>query len=248
MTLDVLAIAAHPDDAELGCAGGLLLSARRGRKTAIVDLSQGEMASRGSVEIRQEETRAASQILGLSERRNLGFPDTQIGADPSQLSALVQLIRELQPRLVLAPFPEDRHPDHAAAGDLVKKACFYSGLSKFGAGAPFRPDRLFFYMLSYPFIPAFVMDISAVWDLKMEALWSYRSQFDSEEDGIETAISRPGFLKLVEARAIWYGSLVGAEYGEPYDMLGPVPVNDYPEPGGRSSDDGRLLPPYTPYY
>ncbi len=246
--VDVLAIAAHPDDAELGCAGGLLLSAHRGRRTAVVDLSRGEMASRGTVEIRQDEARVAARILGLSERRNLGFPDTQIGADSSQLSAIVQLIRDLKPRLVLAPYPEDRHPDHVAAGVLVKKACFYSGLSQYGDGEPFRPERLFFYMLSYPFTPTFVMDISEVWALKMEALRAYRSQFSSEEDGIATPISHQGFLKLVEARAIWYGSLVGAEYGEPYYTPGPVAVDDYPNPGERSGSSERLLPPYTPFY
>lgn len=248
MSLDILAIAAHPDDAELGCGGSLLLAARKGLSVVIADLSKSEMSSRGTVESRQEEARNAAHILGLKERRNLGFPDSQIDSDSSdQLSALIQLIRETRPRIVLAPYWEDRHPDHVATGRLVKKACFSAGLAKVGDGEPYRPTRLYSYMLSYPFTPSFVLDISSVWDRKMEAILAYQSQFQSSEDGIATAISEPGFLKLVEARAIWFGAMIGAAYGEPYHMPGPVPVYELLDTLP-AADPDKNLPPYTMFY
>ncbi|SRR5258706_13497056 len=248
MPLDILAIAAHPDDAELGCGGSLLLAVRRGLSAAIADLSAGEMSSRGTVASRQDESRNAARILGLRERRNLGLPDSKIGENSSHsLSALIQLIRETRPRIVLAPYWEDRHPDHEATGRLVKEACFFAGVAKVGEGEPYRPTRLFHYMLSYPFTPAFVLDISDVWERKMEAIRAYQTQFQPSEDGIHTAISEPGFLKLIEARAIWFGAMIGAAYGEPYYMSGPVPVVELPD-AMTSSDSDKTLPPYTMFY
>ena len=248
MPLDILAIAAHPDDAELGCGGGLLLAARKGLSVAICDLSAGEMSSRGTVESRRIEANNADRILGLKERRNLGLPDSKIGENPAHsLSVLIQLIRETQPRIVLAPYWEDRHPDHEATGRLVKEACFFAGVAKVGDGDPYRPARLFFYMVSYPFTPAFVMDISDVWGRKLEAIKAYQTQFESSGNGLRTAISEPGFLKLMEARAIWFGSMIGAAYGEPYYMLGPVPVVELPDATTSSVSD-KTLPPYTMFY
>ena len=247
MPLDILAIAAHPDDAELGCGGSLLLAAGKGLSVAIADLSMGEMSSRGTVESRQMEAKNATHILGLKERRNLGFPDSQIGSDSSHLQSLIQLIRETRPRIVLSPYWEDRHPDHRATARLVKEACFFAGVAKVGDGEPNRPTRLFSYMLSSPFTPSFVLDISDVWERKLEAIRAYQTQFRSSEDGIATAISEPGFLKFVEARAIWFGAMIGAAYGEPYYMPGPVPVyellNTMP-----SSEEDKTLPPYTMFY
>src|SRR5215510_8845365 len=230
MSLDILAVAAHPDDAELGCGGSLLLAARKGLSVAIADLSAGEMSSRGTIASRQAEANNAARILGLNERRNLGLPDSKIGENSSRsLSVLIQLIREARPRIVLAPYWEDRHPDHEATGRLVKEACFFAGVAKVGDGEPYRPTRLFFYMLSYPFTPAFVLDISDVWERKLEAIKAYHTQFESSEKGIRTAISEPGFLKLMEARAIWFGSMIGVAYGEPYYMPGPVPMAELPD-------------------
>jgi N-acetylglucosamine malate deacetylase 1 len=248
MPLDILAIAAHPDDAELGCGGSLLLAARKGLSVAISDLSAGEMSSRGTAASRQSEADHAARILGLRERRNLGLPDARLSENSSHsLSALIQLIRETRPRIVLAPYWEDRHPDHEAAGRLVKEACFFSGVAKIGDGQPYRPARLFFYMISYPFTPAFVLDISDVWEHKLEAIRAYQSQFNSSEDGMHTAISDPGFLRLMEARAVWFGSMIGAAYGEPYYMPGPVPVVELPDAATSSVSD-KALPPYTMFY
>jgi bacillithiol biosynthesis deacetylase BshB1 len=248
MSLDILAIAAHPDDAELGCGGGLLLAARTGLSAAITDLSAGEMSSRGTLASREVEARNAARLLGLSERRNLGLPDSKISESSSNaLSALIQLIRETRPRIVLAPYWEDRHPDHEATGRLVKQACFFAGVAKVGEGEPFRPNRLFHYMLSYPFNPAFVLDISDVWERKLEAIMAYQTQFQSSEDGVQTAISEPGFLKLMEARAIWFGAMIGAAYGEPYHTSGPVPVVELPD-ARTPSISAKRLPPYSMFY
>jgi bacillithiol biosynthesis deacetylase BshB1 len=248
MSLDILAIAAHPDDAELGCGGSLLLAVRKGLSVAIADLSAGEMSSRGTVASRQAESSNAARILGLKERRNLGLPDSKIGENSSHSRpALIQLIRETRPRIVLAPYWEDRHPDHEATGHLVKEACFFSGVAKVGVGEPYRPTRLFYYMLSYPFKPAFVLDITDVWERKMEAIKAYQTQFQSSEDGIQTAISEPGFLKLIEARAIWFGAMIGAGYGEPYYTSGPVPVVELPDVTTSSNSD-KTLPAYTMFY
>ncbi|MGE5378213.1 MAG: bacillithiol biosynthesis deacetylase BshB1 [Bacteroidota bacterium] len=248
MPLDILAIAAHPDDAELGCGGSLLLATRKGLSAAIGDLSAGEMSSRGTVASRQAEAANATRILELKERMNLGLPDSKIGENSAHsLSALIQLIRETRPRIVLAPYWEDRHPDHEATGRLVKEACFFAGVTKVGHGEPYRPVRLFFYMLSYPFTPSFVLDISDVWERKLEAIKAYHTQFESSEDGIHTAISEPGFLKLMEARAIWFGSMIGTAYGEPYYMPGPVPLLDLPDASTSLVSD-KTLPPYTMFY
>lgn len=248
MSLDILAIAAHPDDAELGCGGSLLGAARKGRNVAIADLTEGEMSSRGTVASRQAEALEAARILGLKERRNLGLPDSKLGENSTRsLSALIQLIRETRPQIVLAPYWEDRHPDHEATGRLVKEACFFAGVAKVGDGEPYRPAQLFFYMISYPFTPAFVLDISEVWERKLEAIKAYHTQFGSSENGIRTAISEPGFLKLVEARAIWFGSMIGVAYGEPYYMPGPVPVVELPN-ATLSAVSDKTLPPYTMFY
>jgi bacillithiol biosynthesis deacetylase BshB1 len=248
MPIDILAIAAHPDDAELGCGGSLLLAAKKGQTVMISDLSAGEMSSRGTIASRQVEANNAAHILGLKERRILGLPDSKIGENSAySLSVLIQLIREIRPRIVLAPYWEDRHPDHEATGHLVKEACFFAGVAKVGNGEPYRPARLFFYMLSYPFTPAFVLDISDVWERKLEAIKAYQTQFESSENGIRTAISESGFLKLVEARAVWFGSMIGVAYGEPYYMPGPVPVVELPDAVISSVSD-KPLPPYTMFY
>jgi N-acetylglucosamine malate deacetylase 1 len=248
MSLEILAIATHPDDVELGCSGSLLLATGKGLRVAIADLSAGEMSSRGTVASRQVEANNAAHILGIKERRNLGLPDSKIRENSSQvLAVLIQLIREMRPRIILAPYWEDRHPDHEATGRIVKEACFFAGVVKKGEGEPYRPTRLFYYMLSYPFTPAFVLDISDVWERKMEAIRAYQTQFQSSEEGIHTAISEPGFLKLVEARAIWFGAMIGAAYGEPYYMPGPVPVAELSNITAYSISD-MTLPPYTMFY
>jgi bacillithiol biosynthesis deacetylase BshB1 len=159
---------------------------------------------------------------------------------------IIQLIRDMRPRLVLAPYGEDRHPDHGAASKLVRDACFLAGVSKIGTGQPHRPERLYYYMIHHPFAPSFVVEISSVWDRKMAAITAYQSQFQPDGSGLETAISRPHFLRFLEARAIWAGAMVGAAYGEAFFLPGPLPLGELPGSTGISLPPGKL-PAYSMY-
>jgi len=244
--LDILAFSPHPDDAELGCGGSIILAADKGLCVAIADLSAGEMSSRGSPEERQQEKEAAAKRLGLCGRWLVGLPDGEIGTDPAQRLPLIQLIRRTRPRLVLAPYFQDRHPDHAAAAKLVEEACFFAGVRKIGTGEPHRPERLYAYMIHHPFTPSFVVDISAVWARKMASVTAYKSQFQADGSGPETAISRPDFLRLVEARAIYFGAMIGAAYGEPFYQPGPVSLPELPGLADPPLPPGEL-PSYRMY-
>lgn len=241
--IDILAFSPHPDDIELGCAGSLVLAADQGLRVVVADLTAAEMSSRGSDEVRAAETAAATALLGLTARLNLGLPDTQIGADPTHRLRLIELIRQTRPRLVLAPYWQDRHPDHEAAGALIREACFYAGVGKMGSGQPHRPDQLCFYQIHTPFEPSFVIDVSAVWERRMAAVRAYASQFEDNAAGPPTALSSADFLRYVEARAIAYGALIGAAYGEPFAIRGPVPLRGFAELVGFLAD-AEQLPPY----
>jgi bacillithiol biosynthesis deacetylase BshB1 len=184
--------------------------------------------------------------MGLTVRRNLGLPDSQIGWEPAHRFPIIQLIREARPRIVLAPYPEDRHPDHAAAGRLVRDACFLAGVREVGDGQPHRPSRIIHYMLSQPFEPSFVVDISSVWDRKLAAINAYESQFHSTDAGFKTAISEPNFMRFIEARAIWFGAMIGAAFGEAFYMPGPVPLAELPGLADPRPVEGAL-PPYSVY-
>ena len=244
--LDILAFAPHPDDAELGCAGSLILAADQGLRVAIADLTEGERASQGTAEQRAQEKNKAADLLGLCERFSIGLPDTELEADPAQRLPIIQLIRETRPRVVLAPYRQDRHPDHVAASKLVRDACFFAGVKKVGVGCPYRPERVYQYMIHQPFSPSFVMDVSSVWERRMAAVTAYASQFHAEENGPETVISQPGFLRFIEARAIHYGAMVGAAYGEPFYLPGPVPLREFPGLIGPRLSPGEL-PTYSMY-
>lgn len=244
--LDILVFAAHPDDAEVGCGGAIALSIEQGLAVGVVDLSGGERASRGNPLQRQAETGRASAGLNLSLRLSLGLPDTRIGKEPAHNLALVQTIRTYRPRIVLAPYFKDRHPDHAATGKLAREACFFAGVKAVGEGSPHRPDQLFFYMLHYPFKPAFILDISSTWPQKIAAIEAYQSQFQRLEPGLATAISGPDFLGFIEVRAKYYGGLIGTSYGEPFFANGPVALGKFPGLERPPPEPGHL-PPYRPY-
>jgi len=241
--LDILAFSPHPDDAELGCGGSLILAADKNLRVAIADLSAGEMSSRGTPEQRQQEKEEAATLLGLCDRLLVGLPDSEIGNDPNHRLAVIQLIRETRPRIVLAPYSQDRHPDHSAASKLIQDACFFAGVSKVGTGNPHRPERVYYYMIHQPFAPAFVVDISTVWDRKMAAIMAYKSQFGSTGIGPETAISRPNFMRVLEAKAVLHGAMIGATYGEAFFLPGPVPCLQLP--GLTSSTPPGELPAYS---
>jgi bacillithiol biosynthesis deacetylase BshB1 len=225
--LDLLAIAAHPDDAEVGCGGVLIQAAEAGMRVAVADLTGGERSTRGSLEVRAAERARATELIGLSDRIEVGLPDTSLGTDPGHREALVRLLRELRPAVVLAPYPEDRHPDHAAAGRLAREASFIAGVGKAGSGDPHRPQRVYHYMLHHPFTPSFVVDVSAVWERKWAAIAAYESQFGAATDGT-TELAEGRFLRVVEARARFHGAMIGADHGEAFHSPGPVPFRFLP--------------------
>jgi bacillithiol biosynthesis deacetylase BshB1 len=222
--IDVLAFSPHPDDAEIGCGGLLLLAARQGLRTAIVDLTEGERASRGSPAVRQQEKTLAGQRLGLAQRLGLGLPDTALGTVPEHEAAIVACLRALRPRLVLAPHGEDRHPDHVEAARLIGRAAFFARVGKVGSGATHGIERLLHYTIHAPVVPSLVVDVTGVWPARREVLAAYRSQFAPDEAGTATALSGGGFLEVLEARARHYGAMIGATHGEPYVSKAPLYV------------------------
>ena len=219
---DVVAFAPHPDDVELFCGGTMLVAAAQGLSTAIVDLSEGELSTNGDVGVRSLERDAASALLGLSARRSLSLPDGGLGTDEAHRGAVVDVLRELRPRIVLAPFGDDRHPDHAAAARLVREACFLAGVRRYGSGAPHRPARVYRYMLHTPFEPSVVVDVGTVWESRRELLRVYESQVSRGADDEPTALNDGRFIAMLEARAVHFGALAGVSYGEPFATDGPV--------------------------
>jgi N-acetylglucosamine malate deacetylase 1 len=228
MTVDVLAIGAHPDDAEVGCGGVMLLATDAGLRVAVADLTAGERATRGTPDRRSAERDRATEALGLSARLDLGLPDGRLGTDPSHRDEVIRLIREVRPAIVLAPYPQDRHPDHAAAGRLAREGSFLAGVGKVGRGEPHRPDRVYHYQVHQPFTPSFVVDVSSVWDRKLAAVGAYRSQFGTEESEPETELAEGSFLSVVESQARVHGAMIGVERGEAFHSPGPVPLRFLP--------------------
>ncbi len=237
-SLHVLAVAAHPDDVELSCGGTICAMVDEGYRVGIVDLTRGELGTRGTPELREEEARAASKILGIHTRENLAMPDGNIVNDERNRLALIRVVRRYRPHVLLINAPEDRHPDHAAAARLAIDAQFYAGLARIESfddqgvpQSPWRPQHVLHYMQSIDFQPTFVVDVSKVWTRRMEALRAFGTQFhqgDEEEgDGPQTFISAPQFIEWVEARARVLGYRIGADYGE--GLLyhqGPIGVDD----------------------
>lgn len=223
MLLDVLVFAAHPDDAELSMGGTIAKITNAGFKVGVVDLSKGELGTRGSAEIRKLEAARASEILKLSHRENLGLKDGSLKYNEEYMLKIVNRIRKYQPKLVFAPFSNDRHPDHVGTSHLVKEAFFYSGLSKIVTEEndkiqiPFRPKKLFYFMQTYEFNPSFIVDISSTFDTKMKSILAFDTQFHNPNSvEPETFISQPNFLKYIEARAKVFGFKIGKDYGEPF--------------------------------
>jgi bacillithiol biosynthesis deacetylase BshB1 len=228
--VDLVAFSAHPDDVELFCAGTLLLAADSGLRTAIVDLTEGELSTNGDPVRRAAERVAASELLGLTARVSLGLPDGALGVDADEhREAVAETLRQLRPRVVLAPYWDDRHPDHAAAGRLTREACFLAGLEKFGAGSAHRPQRVYGYMLHHAFEPSVVIDVSAVWEQRRDLLEVYVSQVVSSAHTVPTPINDGRFAEMLHARATWFGAMVGVAKGEPFRVEGPLLLRSLPE-------------------
>jgi bacillithiol biosynthesis deacetylase BshB1 len=235
--LDALFLGAHPDDVELSCGGLAALLAAHGHAVGIADLTRGERGTRGSAEERAAEADAAARELGVACRESLGLPDLGLDrGDQAQQAAVVSCLRRHRPRLVVAPDPDDAHPDHVEASHLVRRACYLAGLVRFGdaggtagregdAGMRHRPERLLFALYRGAARAHLVVDVSAVWERRMRAVRAHSSQLDPGR-GPATYLTAPGFLEEVEARARTLGALIGARYGEGYRLRGPVPIAD----------------------
>ena len=223
MTLDVLVFAAHPDDAELAMGGTIARFANDGFNVGIVDLTRGEMGTRGNADTRQKEALEAAQILKTSIRENLLIPDGDIEVSNGNIRKVVMLMRKYKPKIVFAPYFSDRHPDHISASKLIKRAMFVSGLEKINTSESeitqhaYRPSKLFYYMQTYTFEPSFIVDISNFFETKMKSVWAYSTQFHNPESNEpETFISSPEFIDYIDARAKYYGFQIGKKFGEPF--------------------------------
>jgi len=223
MNLDVLVFAAHPDDAELSMGGTIAKLTKNELKVGIVDLTRGELGTRGTVEIRQKEAFQAAGILKVSIRENLLIPDGDIERKKENLMKVIMSIRKYKPKILFAPYFNDRHPDHIHTSRVVKEAMFATGLSKLKtsdrevAQNAYRPLKLFYYMQTYQFEPTFVVDISDSFETKMKAVQCYQSQFHNPRSKEpETFISRPDFIHYIESRAQVYGFQINKKYGEPF--------------------------------
>ena len=225
MKLDILALAAHPDDVELSCSGTLLKAIDRGKKAGIIDFTRGELGTRGTPEIRDAEAAESARIMGLSARENLGFRDGYFANDEAHQLALIRMIRKYRPDVILANAFDDRHPDHGRGSQLAKEACFKAGLKMVETDLDgvkqekWRPGAVYHYIQSIPREPDFVVDVTDVWEKRNEAIRAFKSQFFdplSKEDS--TYISSSMFLRMVEARAIEYGHLIGVKYAEGFQV------------------------------
>lgn len=229
MAVDLLAIAAHRDDVELTCAGTLLKAVDAGHRTGILDLTAGESGTRGSAALRADEAERAAAILGVSERRNAGLRDAGLHNTEETRRLVVAEIRHFRPRVVILPFPIGRHPDHRLASELSRDACFLAGLARYDApGEPHRPHKIL-YSLAYredPVKPTFVVDISAQFERKMQAIRCYASQFDGAMNAGEIFPTGQDLYSLVETQNAHYGSLIRSRYGEPFFTHETVAVED----------------------
>jgi N-acetylglucosamine malate deacetylase 1 len=223
MSVDVLAIGAHPDDLELSCGGTLAKLVKQGYKVALADATRGELGTRGTKEIRTREANQAARILGALTRRNLEIPDGNVEVNKENIRKVITLIRELRPTILIIPHGVERHPDHAHTHELCKEAWFYAGLRKLPTTLkgkkqePHRPHHYFEFMQWHEFQPAFIVDISDTYDIKMEAVRAHASQFfNPASKEPETRLSTPTFLDTIETRCKYYGQKLGVAYGEPF--------------------------------
>jgi N-acetylglucosamine malate deacetylase 1 len=232
--VDILAFGAHPDDVEISCGGTLLKAVARGQRCAIVDLTRGEMASRGTAEERDAEAIIASEILGLTARRNLDLGDGRLMDTQTNRDAVAAEIRRFKPRLILAPYTGDRHPDHDAAGRLVQAASFYARMKNRVLNdtatdeplASHSPGLVLIYTMHELECPTLVVDVSEFHAKKMEAVRAYRSQMLNPMPDDYQFIGTHDYLQMVEARGAYFGTMIQAAYGEPYVARGPLKVDD----------------------
>lgn len=233
MKLDILVFAAHPDDAELACSGTIARHVAAGKKIGVVDLTLGELGTRGNAELRKKEAERSSKILGIALRDNLGFADGFFANDKEHQLAVISKIRQYRPEIVLANTISDRHPDHGRAAKLVADSCFYSGLIKIETKLDgkkqqeWRPKAVYHYIQDYSLEPDFVVDTSDFFETKKKAILSFSSQFfDPNSKEPSTPISSKDFLNFVKARDIHFGRPIGAKYAEGFKVNRSIGVNN----------------------
>lgn len=232
--LDILAIGIHPDDVELSCGGTIAKHVALGKKVGMLDLSRGELGTRGNAELRTKEANEAAKILGASVREQLNFKDGFFTNDPGHQLQVIQKIRQYQPEIVLCNAVSDRHPDHARASRLVDEACFYSGLLKIetqlnGEGQkPWRPKAVYHYIQDHYIHPDFIVNITGYEEIRRRAIFAYASQFyDPKSNEPTTPISTKEFLEVLEAKISIWGRTIGAKYGEGYTVSRHPGVNSF---------------------
>jgi len=227
-SVDIIFFGAHPDDVELSCGGTVAKCVKDGLRVAIVDLTRGEMGTRGTAQTRKRESAAAARILGCTFRQQLDFQDGNLQTGREQELQIIEILRRTTPKLVIAPYPDDRHPDHTRTGRIVTEASFYAGLRALETGLrAHRPQTVLYYMQNYMVPPSFVVDVTKHWKTKMRSVLAYKSQFhnpNSKEP--QTVISDPKFLQMIDARGKHFGALIGAEYGEAFVTKQPPRVDD----------------------
>jgi bacillithiol biosynthesis deacetylase BshB1 len=226
--VDLLFFGAHPDDVELSAGGTIVTQVKRGVRVGMIDLTRGEMGTRGTPQIRKREAQRSASILGASFREQLDFGDGALRTGREEELILVDVIRRTRPRLVFAPYPDDRHPDHTRTGRLVTEASFYAGLKALETDRPeHRPQTTVYYLQNYLVTPTFVVDTTAAWKTKMRAIAAFKSQFhDPKSKEPRTFISDPKFLQMIEARGRHYGATIGVDYGEAFVTKLPPRLDD----------------------
>ena len=222
MKLDALFVASHPDDIEITAGGTAIKLINEGKKVGIVDLTRGELSTRGTLQTRKKETEEASKVMGIHFRTNLKMEDGNIASTKANRAKLIKLIRETKPTIMFAPYPSDRHTDHINASNFIRESAFLSGLTKIKTGKleAYRPQRVFYYRHAYDFPITFIVDISDTFKQKMKAIECYSTQFykskSTSADEPETYISTSLFWKDLESRARFFGFKIGTEFGEPF--------------------------------
>ena len=226
--VDVIFFSAHPDDTELSCGGTAVKCVQDGLRIGVVDLTSGEMGTRGTPQTRRRESQNAAKALGSTFRQQLDFGDGNLQTGREQELQIIEIIRRHRPKIIISPYPDERHPDHARTGRLITDAWFYAGLRALETGTPaHRPQSVLYYLQNYMFPPTFVVDVSKHWKAKMRAVAAYKSQFHdpkSKEPG--TILSDPKFLQMIEARGKHFGALIGAEYGEAFITKQPPKIDN----------------------
>ncbi len=226
--IDVLFFGAHPDDVELSAGGTVAKFAKDGLRVAIIDLTRGELGTRGTPATRKREATNAARILGASFRQQLDFGDGNLQTGREQELQLIGLIRRTTPSLVFVSWPDERHPDHVRTGQVVTDASFYAGLKAIKTEHPaHRPQAVVYYLQNYLVDPSFVVDVSGSWKRKMRAVAAFKSQFfDPKSKEPKTKLSSPRFLEMIEARGKHFGEMIGTAYGEPFVTKQPPKIDD----------------------